>query len=130
MVDEDSLNEYTDNSKYIGINEFSKAEVNNAIEYIKNSSQGMYIVDTYKESMKTQQAFTATPEQFENPYYDLETTIGLGDQSFTFIPVTKVGQTFYTTGKEVTPYVVRQTGQVYDDVTLGMINYSNKVLLI
>ncbi|QOG12451.1 hypothetical protein [Arcobacter sp. FWKO B] len=73
------------------------------------------------------QKFTSTQEQYNHSNYNPNSTIGLVDSSATFVPTVKVGETFYNTGKVVTPYVVRQTGQVYDDVTLGIISQGNKV---
>jgi len=71
--------------------------------------------------------FTSTPSQFINNEYTLDSSVRLEDQSYILFPSTKVGETFYTAGKEVGPVVVRQTGQVYDDVTLGVINQANNV---
>jgi len=101
--------------------------LNRASEFLIVSSEGKTIVDKYKESMIAQAMFTSTSEQFENTNYNLGTSVGLGDQSFTLIPTVKIGQTFYNTGKEVTPFVVKQSGQVYDDITLGAINQVNNV---
>jgi len=101
--------------------------LNRASEFLIVSSEGKTIVDKYKESMIAQAMFTSTSEQFENTNYNLGTSIGLGEQSFMFVSPVKIGQTFYNTGKEVSPFVVKKTGQVYDDVTLGLINQVNNV---
>ncbi|QOG12847.1 filamentous hemagglutinin N-terminal domain-containing protein [Arcobacter sp. FWKO B] len=111
----------------IAVNGMDEINFIRAVEFLFSESAGKMIVDTYKEQMSPQPMFTSTLSQFINNGYTMDSTIGLVDSSATFVPTVKVGQTFYNTGKVVTPYVVRQTGQVYDDVTLGIISQGNKV---
>jgi len=116
MVNKDFKEKYDSNSQYAGINEFSKDEINNAMEYLKTNSQNLYITDIYKESMKSQKAFTATKKQFNNSDYTLDKTIGMEDNSFIFVPSAKIGKNVFNAGKQVSPIVIRKTGQVYDNV--------------
>ena len=127
MVNKDFKEKYDSNSQYAGINEFSKDEINNAMEYLKTNSQNIYITDIYKESMKSQKAFTATKKQFNNSDYTLDKTIGMEDNSFIFVPSAKIGKNVFNTGKQVSPIVIRKTGQVYDDITLGTIKQLNNI---
>lgn len=41
------------------------------------------------------------------------------------ISSSKVGQTLGTVTKEVSPIIIQNSGQVYDDVTLGALNQAN-----
>lgn len=124
MVDETSQNQFNDNTKYVNQNEFSKAELQTAINYLKSSSNGLAFVDTYKESMLGQKFFTSTPEQFKDSSWTPDNITGLGDQGIgPFVPVGRVGQTLGTGIKEISPSVfksgkilVGKTGQVYDDI--------------
>ncbi|QOG12851.1 hypothetical protein [Arcobacter sp. FWKO B] len=122
-----ALSEEQIQAGYISTSKYTKAQIEEAYNYLISSSQGLYFTDVYKENMTPQPYFTSTQEQYNNSNYNPNSTVGLVDSSTTFVPTVKVGQTFYNTGKVVTPYVVRQTGQVYDDVTLGIISQGNNV---
>ena len=54
--------------------------------------------------------------------YLVSSSKGLEDSSLTFVPTVKVGQTLTTTTKDISPIIIQKTGQVYDDVTLGITN--------
>jgi hypothetical protein len=60
--------------------------------------------------------------------YLISSSKGLEDNSLTFVPTVKVGQILTTTTKEISPIIIQKTGQVYDDVTLGMIQGANSVV--
>ena len=105
-----------------------KKILNEAYNYLLNNSQGETFIDAYKEDMTAQSYFTSTKEQFNNSNYNPNSSVGLEDSSLTFVPTVKVGQTLTTTTKEVSPIIIQKTGQVYDDVTLGIIQGSNSVV--
>ncbi|RXJ69110.1 hypothetical protein CRV08_03615 [Halarcobacter ebronensis] len=123
MLDEDSQNNYDENIHDIGVNQFTKKELNNAIEYLKTNSQGQYFIDTYKESMKAQPYFTATKEQKEDNDWTPDFTVDLYNQGVgpIFLP-TRVGTVIGNGVKEVSPIIIGGTGQLYDDVTLKAIS--------
>ena len=139
MVDNNTKDKINDNAKYVNQNEFSKDEINNAINYLQNNSKDKKFKDTYKQNMNSQQLFTATQEQKNNPDYTPSSTIGLGDMSLETIPMLKVGvgtaKVVGTATKEIAPKVVsggkkvvKKVDEVYDDVTLGAIKKVNDVV--
>ena len=97
-------------------------------EFLELQSKGLSFTDIYKESMVSQSYFTSTDEQYKNSNWKPDSTKGLEDNSLTFVPTVKVGQTVGNATKEVSPVVIKKTGQVYDDVTLGMIQGANSVV--
>jgi hypothetical protein len=117
-----ALNEEQIEAGYISTTKYTKAQIDEAYNYLLNNSQGQTFIDTYKEDMTSQQLFTSTDEQYKNSNWKPDNTKGLEDSSLTFVPTVKVGQTLTTTTKEVSPVVIKKTGQVYDDVTLGITN--------
>ena len=74
-----------------GKEEYSKDEINTAMGFIINKSQGMNFIDHYKEEFTPTNYFSATDEQFYDNSYDPNYPAGLGDMSLTFIPIGKIG---------------------------------------
>lgn len=129
-----ALNEEQIEAGYISTTKYTKAQIDEAYNYLLNNSQGETFIDAYKEDMTAQSYFTSTKEQFNNSNYNPNSSVGLEDSSFETIPLFKTGITTIKAGVEVVPsvfnaskIVVNKTGQVYDDVTLGTINQFNNV---
>ena len=122
-----ALNEEQIEAGYISTTKYTKAQIDEAYNYLLNNSQGETFIDAYKEDMTAQSYFTSTKEQFNNSNYNPNSSVGLEDSSLTFVPTVKVGQTLTTTTKEISPIIIQKTGQVYDDVTLRTINQFNNV---
>ena len=122
-----ALNEEQIEAGYISTTKYTKAQIDEAYNYLLNNSQGQTFIDTYKEDMISQQLFTSTKEQFNNSNYNPNSSVGLEDSSLTFVPTVKVGQTLTTTTKEVSPIIIQKTGQLYDDVTLRTITQFNNL---
>jgi hypothetical protein len=122
-----ALNEEQIEAGYISTTKYTKAQIDEAYNYLINNSQGLYFTDVYKEGMINQKMFTSTQEQFNNSDYNPNSSVGLEDSSLTFVPTVKVGQTVGNATKDVSPVIIKKTGQVYDDVTFGTINQFNNV---
>lgn len=123
MVDKSSKDNYDAKSRFVDSNEFSKEEINKTIEYLKTESKGLNFIDTYKESMKPQEYFTSTKEQYEDSNHRPDRILGLDNQGIgPIIPIARVGQTLGNTTKEISPVIIQKTSQAYDDVTLGITN--------
>ncbi|QFR49549.1 hypothetical protein FJR48_07305 [Sulfurimonas lithotrophica] len=91
-------------------------EINEDIALLRNTSNGKQIFDVYDEgNMHTQDMFTATQKQANNPDYDLDNSMGLQDQSLGLVPATKVGT---TTVKGVAT-IANQGAKKVDDVILN-----------
>lgn len=71
---------------------FSEDELNMAVSFLINKSQGLKFLDTYKEEFTPTNYFSATKEQFYNSNYNPNEAQGLGDMSLVFIPTSKVGE--------------------------------------
>jgi hypothetical protein len=78
-------------------------------------SKNEYMQDAYL-GRETQALFTVTPEQYKNPDYDTDNSIGLTDNSATFVPTAKIGSVIGSSTVKITPIVVKKTGQLYDDI--------------
>jgi len=122
-----ALNEEQIEAGYISTT-YTKAQIDEAYNYLISSSKGLYFTDVYKEDMISQQFFTSTDEQYKNSNWKPDSTKGLEDNSLTFVPTVKVGQTLGTATKEVSPIIIQKSGQVYDDGTLEMIQGVNSVI--
>jgi hypothetical protein len=122
-----ALNEEQIEAGYISTTKYTKAQIDEAYNYLISSSRGLYFTDVYKEEMTSQQLFTSTDEQYKNSNWKPDNTKGLEDSSLTFVPTVKVGQTVGNATKDVSPVIIKKTGQVYDDVTFGTINQFNNV---
>ena len=131
MVDKDSNDKINENFDYVGVNFFTKKELEEAQHRLVNTSKNKTFIDTYKEDMTQHQMFTSTQNQFNNSDYTPSNTIGLGDGTVVVLPATRIGVTgakaIGTITKEVTPLVTKKTGQVYDDVTFEMTNQLLKI---
>ncbi|MDD2581701.1 MAG: hypothetical protein PHR66_06890 [Desulfuromonadaceae bacterium] len=120
LVDENMKNSIDNNTTSRA---FPKEQLlQNIKEFLEIQSQGLYFTDTYKESMTPQGYFTTTDEQYKDSNWKPDSSIRLEDNSLMFLPSTKVAQTLGTATKEVSPIIIQKTGQVYDDVTLGITN--------
>jgi hypothetical protein len=124
-------------AKYLVDEEYSNSKQNSSIiankevleevgEILKDMSKNEYMQDVYL-GRKTQALFTVTPEQYKNPDYDTDNSIGLTDSSATFVPTAKIGSVIGNATTKVTPTMIRKTGQGYDNLTLGVINQVNNV---
>ncbi len=49
------------------------------------------------------------------------------NNSLIIIPSTKVGQSLSTTTKEISPVIIKNSEQLYDDATLGVIKKANNI---
>ncbi len=120
---------------YISLIKYTQKDIKSAIENLKTKSEGLFFIDTYKESMKPQEYFTSTSEQFKDNNWIPDSTIGLGNQGVgPFVPVTRVGQTLGTATKEISPVIIQsgkrgiqKADKFYDNVTLEVINKANNV---
>jgi hypothetical protein len=79
-----ALNEEQIEAGYISTTKYTKAQIDEAYNYLISSSKGLYFTDVYKESMINQKMFTSTQEQFNNSDYNPNSSIGLEDSSLTF----------------------------------------------
>ena len=91
-----------------------------------------YITDNYNQQMKGQSMFTSTLPQFINNEYTLDSSVGLGDQSFMFVPnLPIVGNTIKGTsqigkvGYEEAKYNFLLNPTVY---TEGILDYATSAL--
>ena len=89
---------------------FSEDELNMAVSFLINKSQGLKFLDTYKEEFTPTNYFSATKEQFYDNSYNPNEAQGLGDMSSWLFPMGKIGGS-----------VVKETG--------GMIYEGSKVIL-
>lgn len=89
--------------------------INEDIAYIRNTFKGKKILDVYDEgNMKTQDMFTATQTELNNPNHTPDTSIGLEDNSLIFIPSTRVA----TKAINTTAIATKATASKVDDVIL------------
>uniref|UniRef100_UPI000AB9B815 DUF637 domain-containing protein n=1 Tax=Aliarcobacter cryaerophilus TaxID=28198 RepID=UPI000AB9B815 len=113
-IDENMRNSIDNNTKSTP---FPKEQLLKDINsFLLAQSEGLYFTDVYKEGMNSQPYFTSTQEQYKDSNWNPNSTIGLEDNSFVFIPTGKVGQTIGNVGKEVSPIIIKGTGQLYDDI--------------
>ena len=131
MIDNNSKGKTIDRLKYVVVQGVSKKDLIAGIRYLEQKSKGLSIIDTYKQSMKPQAYFTSTSAQFKDSSWTPDKTQGLGDSSdilfITAKPIISTAKTLINTSKVVSPKVIKKTGQVYDDVTLGMTKAVEKV---
>lgn len=106
-----ALNEEQIEAGYISTTKYTKAQIDEAYNYLISSSKGLYFTDVYKEDMISQQFFTSTDEQYKNSNWKPDSTKGLEDNSLTFVPTVKVGQTLGTATKEVSPIIIQKSGK-------------------
>ena len=107
-----ALNEEQIEAGYISTTKYTKAQIDEAYNYLLNNSQGETFIDAYKEDMTAQSYFTSTKEQFNNSNYNPNSSVGLEDSSLTFVPTVKVGQTLTTTTKEISPIIIQKVNTV------------------
>ncbi len=107
-------------------NEFSKEEVIQAANYLKEQSKGKKFIDVYYEDMKSQDFFTATDKQYKDPYYNPSETIGLVDVSLDVIPAGGLAlkAPIENVGKGVVEGVVNQVGKVKNNSVLNKLKES------
>ena len=131
MIDNNSKEKTIDRLKYVVVQGVSRKDLIAGIRYLEQKSKGLSIIDTYKQSMKPQAYFTSTSAQFKDSSWTPDKTQGLDNQGVPLFPATRLGITgakaIITTSKVLTPKVIKQTGKVYDDVTLGMTKVVEKV---
>ena len=90
-----ALNEEQIEAGYISTTKYTKAQIDEAYNYLLNNSQGQTFIDTYKEDMTSQPYFTSTDEQYKNSNWKPDSTKGLEDNSLTFVPRKKGTGTFF-----------------------------------
>jgi filamentous hemagglutinin len=75
---------------FIAVNGIDKKELEQVTQYLKEESKGKTIIDVYNGDIRTQNMFTSTKAQLENPYYNMSQSIGMEDNSFILFPTTPV----------------------------------------
>ena len=120
-------------AKYLVDEEYSNSKQNSSIiankevleevgEILKDMSKNEYMQDAYL-GLETQALFTVTPEQYKNPDYDTDNSIGLTDSSATFVPTAKIGSVIGNATATVAPSVfnggkrvINTINQIDDDI--------------
>ena len=110
--------------------EYSKDELNTAMGFIINKSQGMNFIDHYKEEFTPTNYFSATDEQFYDNSYDPNYPAGLGDMSLTFIPIGKIAKEVGGLAYEGTTTILQKgiskSGSLAIPITtVGLSDYAN-----
>lgn len=90
-------------------------KMNNDISYLKSTAEGKMFIDMYDESMNTQNYFTATPKQFNNSNYQPNSTVGLEDNSYMFLPTIKIAPNVINT----TVLIGKATTKKADEIILN-----------
>ncbi|MGE0052431.1 MAG: hypothetical protein AB7S49_13005 [Arcobacter sp.] len=118
-----ALNEEQINAGYISTTEYTKEQIDEAYNYLINSSEGKTFIDSYKESMIAQPYFTSTSEQFNDSNYNSNSSIGLIDVSPEIIPAIKTGLTTVKATTDIVPsvfnggkVVVNKLDDVYNEI--------------
>ncbi|MDD2581707.1 MAG: hypothetical protein PHR66_06920 [Desulfuromonadaceae bacterium] len=106
---------------------YTKDELDKAYNYLLNNSKGEYFIDVNGENMTPQKMFTSTKEQYNDSNYNPNSSKGLVDSSYVFMPSMKIGQTLSKTTTELSPIIIQKTEQFYDNATLGMIQGINNI---
>ena len=119
IVDKDTQDEFDDNNKDIGINEFSKDEINNAINYLNIKSQGLKIKGNV-ENPVNRDMFSATQEEFIDKDFNFNTNgTQIDDAGLPFIPSKTIVNSSIKTGKIVvkgTKKAIDKLNKIDDDV--------------
>jgi len=118
-----ALNEEQINAGYISTTEYTKEQIDEAYNYLINSSEGKTFIDSYKESMIAQPYFTSTSEQFNDSNYNSNSSIGLIDVSPEIIPAIRTGLTTVKATTDIVPsvfnggkVVVNKLDDVYNEI--------------
>ncbi|RBQ27765.1 MULTISPECIES: hypothetical protein [Arcobacteraceae] len=77
LVDENAYNEYTNSTKYIGV-DFLPKDVENAMNYLKDKSEGKIFIDM--PTQQTQEYFTSQEYMYKNSDWNPNT------KEFYYIP--------------------------------------------
>ncbi|WP_419766439.1 MAG: DUF637 domain-containing protein [Arcobacter sp.] len=110
--------------------QLNPAEMFKTINALALQSKDKTIGGFYKGvELHSQPILSSTQEQFNNSSVDFKTPDAMVDPAY-FIPFGKVGTTVVkateTIGSKSISVVAQKTGQLYDNVTLGVIGQANK----
>jgi hypothetical protein len=93
------------------------------IAFLKQNSKDKKIINIYKQNMTPQNYFTSTKEQYKDNSYTPDTSIGLKDESYLFVPISPILKTTSKAGTTIGELATKRADELYLNTGIRVDNF-------